>query len=291
MTGHGQGRSKIGSSEVAAEVRSVNNRHLKIQCRTSEGLRSLEPQIEARVRNRLRRGSIQLSVEVSGDWIPSDYDLRLPVIERYLEQCRAAAQQLGLSADVTLHDLLPLPGVVSEPRWTDVNLDEQLVEAVLKTVETALESLDEMRRAEGLTMARDLSKQLHSLSDLVAKIQSRAPAVVEEYKGRLQAKLSRALDEVGVTVQEGDLLREVLLMADKADIREELVRLSSHFEQFEVLMSGSESQGRKLDFLIQEMFRETNTIGSKASDAFIAQRVVDMKTAIEQMRELVQNVE
>ena len=140
-------------------------------------------------------------------------------------------------------------------------------------------------------MGEELTRQLSRLAELTAEIEQRAPLVVDEYRLRLEARLSKVLAELGAKLQEADLAREVLIMADKADIREEIVRLRSHFAQFEKLLSADESQGRKLDFLIQELFREANTIGSKCGDAEIAQRVVDIKTIIEQMRELVQNVE
>lgn len=291
MTGHGQGRLRVGSSEIAVEVRAVNNRHLKVQTRTSDGLGSLEQKIEALARQRLRRGSIQLNVQVSGDWQANDYNLRGSVIEHYVGQCRSLAGRLGLESQVAIRDLLMLPGVIAEPRWSDVEIDEQLANSVLSTVAVALESLDEMRRTEGESMAIELRRQLGLLRTQASDIELRSPEVIEAYRSRLNAKLTRALAEVGASLQDGDLVREVLLMADKADIREEIVRLRSHIDQFETLISEEDSQGRKLDFLIQEMFRETNTIGSKSGDAFIAQRVVDMKTGIEQMRELVQNVE
>ena len=140
-------------------------------------------------------------------------------------------------------------------------------------------------------MGSELSRQLSRLAELTAEIEQRAPQVVDEYRTRLESRLTKVLAELGTKLQEADLAREVLIMADKADIREEIVRLRSHFSQFQKLLGDEESQGRKLDFLIQELFREANTIGSKAGDAEIAQRVVDIKTIIEQMRELVQNVE
>ncbi|MEO8272002.1 MAG: DUF1732 domain-containing protein, partial [Aureliella sp.] len=141
------------------------------------------------------------------------------------------------------------------------------------------------------SMWDELSRQLSRLAELTAEIEQRAPQVVDEYRSRLESRLTKVLAELGAKLQEADLAREVLIMADKADIREEIVRLRSHFAQFQKLLADEESQGRKLDFLIQELFREANTIGSKAGDAEIAQRVVDIKTIIEQMRELVQNVE
>lgn len=293
MTGQGQGRTQHGSADITVEVRAVNNRHLKIHLRTSDVLGSLEPQIESLVRRALRRGSLQLGVQLTGGEFACEYELQTSVIEGYLRQCESLAQKLGVESRVTVADLLPLPGVVSDVRQAGraASLGDELTSKVLTTVRIALDCLNRMRAAEGENMRQELSQQLDRLDQLTTAIERRAPAVIEEYRERLSGRLTKAFVEIDKQFQEVDLVREVLLMADRADIREEIVRLRSHFNQFTNLLQAGESQGRKLDFLIQEMFRETNTIGSKAGDAEVAQRVVDIKTIIEQMRELVQNVE
>ena len=292
MTGHGQGRSQVGSAEVTVEVRAVNNRHLKIQLRTSDALSALDHKIEALVRKALRRGSLQIAVQLHGGQFTSSGLLSEEVISSYVSQCNDLSQRLGLEEAISLRDVLQLPGAVVDPKSNTVaTVAPELEECVLGTVGAALENLNEMRKTEGASMTAELTRQLENLVDLAGRIADRSPQVVEEYRERLSGKLTRALAEVGAQLQESDVVREVLIMADKADIREEVVRLNSHFEQFSKLLQNEQSQGRKLDFLIQEMFRETNTIGSKAGDAQIAQLVVDMKTVIEQVRELVQNAE
>lgn len=293
MTGQGQGRRAYGAAEIAAEVRAVNNRHLKVQIRTCETLRGLEPQIETLVRKTLRRGSLQLNVQLSGSLLDGRFQLQESVIEGYVHQCQTLATKLNVDGDVALRDILVLPGVVSERNTLGSGepIPAELVAEVMSTIAQTLECLNGMRRAEGQSMGEELSRQLSCLAELTADIEQRAPRVVEEYRQRLEARLSNVLSGLGANLPEADLAREVLIMADKADIREEIVRLRSHFSQFEKLLVAEESQGRKLDFLIQELIREANTIGSKAGDAEIAQRVVDIKTIIEQMRELVQNVE
>ncbi len=275
MTGQGQGRRAYAAAEIAAEVRAVNNRHLKVQIRTCDTLRCLEPQIETLVRKTLRRGSLQLNVQISGSLTENRFQLHEEVIQGYVRQCQALATKLNVQGQVALRDVLLLPGVVAERHslGSDESIPAELVAEVMATIAQTLECLNSMRRAEGQS------------------IEQRAPLVIEEYRHRLEARLTSVLSELGAKLPEADLAREVLIMADKADIREEIVRLRSHFSQFKKLLAAEDSQGRKLDFLIQELFREANTIGSKAGDAEIAQRVVDIKTIIEQMRELVQNVE
>lgn len=293
MTGQGQGRRPYAAAEISAEVRAVNNRHLKVQIRTCETLSVLESQIETLVRKTLRRGSLQLSVRLSGSLADNRFQLQESTLKSYIQQCQSLGVKLGVDGHVSLRDLLPLPGVISERRDLGEGeaLDADLVAEVMTTIAQTLECLNSMRRAEGTSMGVELSRQLSRLAELTAEIEQRAPQVVDEYRTRLESRLTKVLAELGAKLQEADLAREVLIMADKADIREEIVRLRSHFSQFQKLLADDESQGRKLDFLIQELFREANTIGSKAGDAEIAQRVVDIKTIIEQMRELVQNVE
>jgi uncharacterized protein (TIGR00255 family) len=280
---------------MVAEVRSVNNRHLKVSLRTSDGLSGFESEIESLVRTHVRRGTINLNLVWNGRPSVDHFQIQIPVVESYVEQCSAVAKRIGVKSGVKLADLLALPGVVAEsmPHREE---SPALLEAVMQAVELALTELNRMRAKEGASMAGELKSQLAQLGQLCEVIEQRAPEVLAEYRQRLKTRVATAVAEAisageVAPLSEPDLIREVALMSDKADIREEIVRLRSHFGQFENLLNGTESQGRKLDFLVQEMFREANTIGSKASDAFIAQRVVDMKSTLEQIRELIQNVE
>lgn len=291
MTGQGQGRRVLGETEVTVEVRAVNNRFLKIQLRMADALSGIEPQVEAIIRQSLKRGSLQVGVHINRQAVPGDYTLQQVAIESYYRQCHGIAQKLGIETEVTIGQLLQLPGVVLEREGSPVEIGEELTAITLATVTDALDCLNRMRRNEGDSMAAELHSQLANMSSLIDVIRERAPQVVDDYRERLRGKLQTGLVSLGLDVQPSDLIREVQLFVDRADIREELVRLASHLAQFDRLLQDSTSQGRKLDFLIQEMFREVNTIGSKAGDTEIAQRVVDLKTIIEQMRELVQNAE
>jgi uncharacterized protein (TIGR00255 family) len=291
MTGQGQSRRVIGQLEVTVEVRAVNNRFFKLQLRTSDSLSGLEPQIESLAKQQVRRGSLSMSVYISRQPRASDYRLETVAIESYYAQCQEVARKLGLDVQVTLGQLLSLPGIVVETEQSNRGVSEELAEETLATVVDALQCLNRMRQAEGAHMAQELTEQLERMMLLRAQIEDKAPLVVDEYRERLRNRVQQGLASLNVDVQPVDLIRETQIYADKADVREELVRLQSHAQQFARLVEEPESQGRKLDFLIQEMFREANTIGSKSGDSEIAQRVIDIKTIIEQMRELVQNVE
>ncbi len=291
MTGQGLGRRTYGQSEVTVEVRAVNNRYFKLQARFSNAITGLESKVEGLIRQKLRRGSLQLAIHVSGKLNNDLYTFDTVALENYYQQIKTLAAKLGQVSALSLAELAALPGVVVEKTAKVDEVDTGLEEAVLAAVGEAMDCLNRMRLTEGQSMSEELVQQLSRLRQLTEAVEVRAPMVIEEYRQRLINRLGPALAEVGAQIQDSDLIREVLLMTDKFDIREEIVRLRSHFDQFQLLVADTNSQGRKLDFLIQEIFRESNTIGSKANDAEIAQRVVDMKSIIEQMRELVQNVE
>lgn len=291
MTGQGQSRRIVGAIEVTVEVRAVNNRFFKLQLRTSDVFSRLEPQIEALARRHVRRGSLNMTVYASRAARASDYRLHEVAIASYYAQCREIATRLGIDARVTMGELLALPGVVAEHESTHREPDEELVRETLAAINDALVCLNRMREAEGANMAKELLDQLERINQLKGVVEEKAPIVIDDYRERLRLRLQQGLAMVGVDIHPNDVLRETQIFADKADVREEIVRLGSHTRQFANLLEDQESQGRKLDFLIQEMFREANTIGSKAGDSEIAQRVVDIKAIIEQMRELVQNAE
>lgn len=296
MTGQGEGRCQVPlGGVILAEARSVNNRHLKVILRSGEGLANVESEVESLVREKVRRGTVTLSLNWSGRPSLDLYQLQMPIIQSYLQQCQLVSDQLRIENDVRMSNLLALPGVVLESLPQDEDTPE-LLESIAKAVVQALEGLNKMRSDEGASMAREIRDQISRMSNLVDVIAERSPAVLSEYRERLRTRVATIVAEAisagdVAPLSEPDLIREVALMSDKTDIREELVRLRSHFEQFEKMLDGAESQGRKLDFLVQEMFRESNTIGSKCGDATIAQRVVDLKATLEQIRELIQNVE
>jgi uncharacterized protein (TIGR00255 family) len=210
------------------------------------------------------------------------------LLQHYLSQTIEAVRKTGQLLTLELGSVLNLPGVLVPGNMAD---DGALSDLTLKTLTAALLDLNRMRQTEGNAMGRQLVELVRSVRELRGQIETRAPEVIAEYRKRLESRVRTALNDLGHSADELDILREVLQFSDRSDVREELVRLSSHLDRFEEALDGAESQGRRLDFLIQEIFRETNTIGAKANDATIAHYVVSIKTSVEQMRELVQNVE
>jgi len=290
MTGHGEAQHQQDGVAVAVEVRTVNNRYLKISFRTGEGYGSLEPQIETIVRRHVRRGSVQVNVRIDREPSPEDFRLNEVVLTGYRQQLEAFCSNAGFSDSIRLDSLLMLPGVIddSNRRHSNAEADWSLVEQALIA---ALENLSRMRAEEGVAMAADFRANCEAISNDLAEIESRTPLVVDAYRRRLTERLNRLLEEYEISVEAADVVREIGIFADRSDISEETVRLRSHLKQFDSISNAQESNGRKLEFLIQEMLRETNTIGSKANDADIALHVVEIKATIERMREMIQNVE
>lgn len=288
MTGHGQAHMRHGDFAIDVEIRTVNNRYLKVISKVSDSASAIEPQLESIIREFLKRGSVSVSIRVSQSGKSNASTINQKTLEDYLTQSKSIADRLGITLEYGLGQLLLLPGVLESTRPLD---DDQLIEAVRTTVQSALRDLQSMRSKEGEAMRNQFTEILSQIAANKALIELRAPEVVAEYRTKLDQRIRNGLSHLGHEVTEIDLLREILTYADRFDISEEITRLASHLSQYQAALFHTESQGRRLDFLIQELFRETNTIGSKANDSQVSQLVVTIKTAIEQMRELVQNVE
>jgi uncharacterized protein (TIGR00255 family) len=290
MTGFGEAHCQHDGLAVAVEVRTINSRFFKLSVRTNEGYGALESQIEAIVRNSIRRGTVQVNARIDRCHSPDDFQINVGVLQRYRMQLEVLQQQWNMPRGVSLEALLALPGVVDESCGgaTGIEADWPAIE---RTVQAALENLARMRTDEGRAMAADLKANCQTVAVGLKQIEQRSPLVVEAYRTRLEERLKKILAEFQVELNAGDLIREVSLMADRGDISEEIVRLRSHLDQFGTIMALPESSGRKLEFLTQEMVREANTIGSKANDVEIARHVIEIKTAIERIREMIQNIE
>ena len=294
MTGYGEAHRQEGDLTVAVEVRTINSRYFKLSVRCGEGYSALEQDVENVVRQHVRRGTVQVSLRVEGAQSDS-YCLNSGVLAGYRRQLHELRSQwsdggVPEAERVPLASLLTLPGVVVEnpASAADVASEWPLIKSAL---EAALANLHRMRADEGRAMAADLSVNCGTVATELSQIEGRAGLVVEAYRTRLTERLRKVLAEFEVTLDPSDLIKEVSIYAERSDISEEIVRLRSHLDQFDELLKHAESSGRKLEFLTQEMFRETNTIGSKASDVQIARHVIEIKAAIERIREMIQNVE
>ena len=290
MTGFGEAHCQQDGLAVAVEVRTINSRFFKLSVRTNEGYGALESQIEAIVRNNVRRGTVQVNARIDRCHSPDDFQINVGVLQRYRMQLEVLRQQWNVPQGLSLEALLPLPGVVDQSCGGVLGIEADWF-VIERTVQAALDNLARMRTDEGRAMAADLKANCQTVAVGLKQIEQRAPLVVAAYRTRLEERIKKILAEFQVELNAGDLIREVSLMADRGDISEEIVRLRSHLEQFDAIMALPESSGRKLEFLTQEMVREANTIGSKANDVEIARHVIEIKAAVERIREMIQNVE
>jgi len=297
MTGFGAASTCENGYVISTEIKAVNNRFLKTSIRLPDGFASLESKIEERLREKLARGSVNFTLRLEKDAAEAEIGVDFVALKRYLvEAKRFAAENPELvSADNlgALVDYLRLPGVLQDAtRSVDkAELPERLWGAIARNVDAALAQMQAMREAEGESMKRDLTENLDELRKLIGEVETLAPTVVENYRRRLTERVAKALADEGATLEPSDLIREIAVYTDRVDISEEIVRFYSHLKQFKETMENEATCGKKLDFITQEMFRETNTIGSKANSPDILARVVEMKSGIERVREMVQNVE
>lgn len=293
MTGFGAAREESGDRCVIIEVRTVNNRYLKIAMRSPEFFAPLESQIDRVIREYVTRGTVNVTIRSELVSATGAYRLHPETITEYWRQLQEIAHKLNvtdLSSGRDLSQLALLPGAVTDQTTEDVSLDE-----LWPTCETALRSaltqLQSFREREGKSTAEDLRTSIAVIAQNVDSIAERSSTIVADYRNRMLDRVNEMLKEFPVKVTENDVIREVSLFADRCDINEELSRLRCHLQKFESFLNDKDSQGRKIDFLSQEIFREINTIGSKANDVTISYAVVEMKASLERIRENVQNVE
>jgi uncharacterized protein (TIGR00255 family) len=288
MTGYGEARLQDDRWSVSVEVRSVNNRHLKLNVKATEPYGALEPELERLVRESVRRGTVNLQIRVERPRRAEDYRINTVALASFRDQLEALRDPA--SPPIDLAALLALPGVVEDrkPSADDPHDDWPALAAV---VSEALRKHQAARAEEGRAMARELLALGSGIADHLRRIADRGPEVVAGYQKRLVERVQTLLQGQGVSVEPGDLVREVAIFAERADIAEEVVRLRAHLSQYSEVISEPESAGRKLEFVAQEMGRETNTIGSKANDVEVSRSVVEIKGLLEKIRELIQNVE
>ena len=288
MTGYGRGQQLLHGRSITVEIRSVNHRYLEFSCRTPRGCAFLEDRLKRTLQQAISRGKVEVSltlqtVESRGGAVAVDHALA----GQYLTALRALGAEYGLTDDLTLSTVARLPDLFTVCRGEED--EEELAADVLSVLQEALDRFVAMREAEGERLRADVLSRLLALEEHLAFVEERSPQTVAEYRARLTAKLNELLG--GAVADEARILTEAAIVADRLAVDEETVRLHSHIAQLRGILDCAEPVGRKLDFLVQEMNRETNTIGSKCSDTAIAGHVVEMKSEIEKIREQIQNIE
>jgi uncharacterized protein (TIGR00255 family) len=288
MTGFGEARLQEERWTILVEVRTVNYRHFKLTAKISEAYAMMEPALEQLVREKVRRGAVHLNLRVERPHRPEDYRVNLVALTSYRDQLKGLRGFDERALD--LAQLLVLPGVIEDTSAPGPVAEEDWP-AIATVVGQALYGLEAARAREGRAMALELVALGQAVSEQLDQVAERGPQVVQLYQKRVCERVQSLVEGLGVTIEPEDLAREVAILADRSDISEELVRLRAHVAQFVAIINEAESSGRKLEFVLQEMGREINTIGSKANDTEISRRVVEVKAILERIRELVQNVE
>jgi uncharacterized protein (TIGR00255 family) len=289
MTGFGDATAERGGTHYAVEIRSLNNRFFKPIIKLPENVQGLEPELETVLREKLIRGSITFILKMRMDSAEAAYHINTQALDAYLKQLQQIKGLNGL-VQIDLASLLQLPGVCQEPRDESDEI-ERHGGVIRELTDQAIVKLNAMRTREGQSLFEELMRHTKLIAANLAEIQKRAPFVVDDYHKRLSQRVNLLLSKAELKVNEVDLIKEVAVFAERADICEEIQRLTHHLESFEQSCRTGEHAGRKLDFITQEMLREANTIASKANDAEIARRIVEIKGAIDRLKEQVQNVE
>jgi uncharacterized protein (TIGR00255 family) len=290
MTGFGEASVAIGGAHYFVEIRSLNGRYFKAVIRLPESLQGLEAEFEAELRHRLARGSVTLSATCTDASEAAAHTINREALTRYLAELRSIPELPAGSIDAG--QMLHLPGVLQAPVHAEDRLDKARA-AFLPLLDKACKSLVVMREREGQMLLKDLLEQRDLIADRLKIVTDRSPLVVDDYAKRLHTRVDQMLKDAGVTLQPGDLIREIAVFAERSDIAEEIKRLGGHIEQYTDLLTKKADKpvGRTLDFLTQEMLREANTMASKSSDATLSRAIVEIKGAIDRIKEQVQNVE
>lgn len=288
MTGFGRERSVLESREIIVEIRSVNHRYYEFSARTPKAYGYLDEKLKALLKSGISRGKVEVSVLIyNQEGVNAQIEVNKEIALGYVNALRNSADDLDLDDDLTLSNIMRLPDIFTVVKVTE---DEEVIwDQVRSVAEKALDKFVQMRVTEGEKMYDDIVSRLDYLENAVGTIEKQSPEVTKAYEERLYAKIKETLGDR--TVDEQRVVTEVAIFSEKTAVDEETVRLRSHISQFRDLINSEEPVGRKLDFLVQELNREVNTIGSKAQDLSITKLVVDMKSEIEKIREQIQNIE
>lgn len=290
MTGFGRCRTVLHGREISVEIKSVNHRFFEFSCRTPKGYGFLDDKLKALVNSRVSRGKIDMFVTVgAAEDTPAEVKINHSLVSGYINAMKEISETYGIENDVTVTAISRFPDVYTVSKAPEN--EEEITADVLEVANTAIDGFIAMREAEGEKMKADILGRAEVILATVDEIDERSPQTVKEYEERLLDRINRTLQDYNINIDEQRVLTEVAVFADKVAVSEETVRLRSHFAQLSKIMESQTPIGREIDFIIQEMNREANTIGSKVQDAEIAHKVVKIKSEIEKMREQIQNIE
>lgn len=288
MTGFGRGEATVDGRDITVEIKSVNHRYFEFNCRTTRGFGFLEEKLKSYIRERVSRGKIDMFVSLSQKEDTEAIVKINPSLARgYINALKKLSEDYGVKDDISVSTVSSYSDIFQVHKAPED--EEEVWNAVKPVVDTALNNFITMRETEGEKMKADVMSRAKHILSIVDEIESRSPERVKEYEARLKERIEELLGSADYDEQR--VITEVAIFADKVAVDEETVRLRSHFDQLKTLMEGDGEVGRKLDFIIQEMNREANTIGSKANDSNLSHMVVDIKAEIEKIREQIQNIE
>ena len=288
MTGYGRASETVGSMEITAEIKAVNHRYFEFSCRIPRQFSFLDEKVKQYVKTRVNRGKVEVYITINlleNEAI--DVQVNHPLAKAYVDALNEIANTYGVANEIKSTDVARFPDVLSTHK--DEQDEETVFENVKQVLSKAVDMFVQMRQTEGEKLKQDVNSRCQTILQHVAFVESQSQESVKTYRARIEEKMRELLGDVQVDEQR--LLTETAIFADKTAVDEETVRLKSHIEQLSQMMDSGEAVGRKIDFLVQEMNRETNTIGSKCSDIEITRTVVDIKAEIEKIREQIQNIE
>lgn len=287
MTGFGRASLESNGKNYIIEIKTVNNKYSDITVKSPKRLSFIEDKIRKQIANKITRGKVEVSVSFFDFSNKSkNVVLNKEIAKEYIKQLRVIADENNLSENISVVEIAKLPDILNS---MDSDNDEEITNETLQCLNMALDSLIDMRKAEGENIKQDLLIRIERVKNLVDKIAENSKGIVEEYVSKLEKRVKEILKND--VVDENRIAQEAVIYADKTSIEEELTRLNSHIVQFKELVNSDGPVGKKLDFMIQEMNRETNTIGSKAGSGEITKEVIDLKVELEDIREQVQNIE
>ncbi len=288
MTGYGRSQMIINGRDILVEIRSVNHRYYEYNSRVPRTYNYIDEKLKALLKSGISRGKVDVSVSINNiEGRDTEIAINKGVADGYVKALRGVADELGVADDLTLSNLIRLPDVFIVQKTPDD--EDEIWNDVSTVANEALERFVKMRETEGEKMRNDVLSKADFIVEMVGKVEELSPQTVESYRERLYKKLSEVLE--GKDIDQQRILTEAAIFAEKIAVDEETVRLRSHISQLRELVNSDETIGRKLDFIVQEMNREVNTIGSKAQDLNITKIVVDMKAELEKIREQIQNIE